>query len=110
MQRTDSEKYGLLLSSSTRQPKPILLAELPTPDSFLLLVIDNKSVSYALIQLLPSLVTLGLRYKRISHFVWLDVTDFIASDDHVITSKHQRFDTRSTGYVVLVRNHPQREA
>lgn len=93
----DSEKYGLLLGSATRQPKPILLAELPTPDSFLLLVIDNKSVSYALIQLLPSLVTLGLRYKRIAHFAWLDVSDFVALDDPAIITRPQRFDTRSTG-------------
>ncbi|GHJ85111.1 hypothetical protein NliqN6_1513 [Naganishia liquefaciens] len=96
----DSEKYGLVLSSSGRQPKPILLAELPTPNSFLLLVIDNKAISYALIQLLPSLMTLGLRQKRISHCVWLDVTDFIASDDPAISAKPHRIDTRSTGFDV----------
>lgn len=94
---TDSEKYGLLLGSGNRQPKPILLAELPNPDSFLLLVIDNKSVSYALIQLLPSAVTLGLRYKRIANFAWLNVSDFETSNDHASTPNPHRINTRSTG-------------
>jgi hypothetical protein len=94
---SDFEKYGLLLGSGTRQPKPILLAELPNPDSFLLLVIDNKSISYALIQLLPSAVTLGLRYKRIANLAWLNVSDFESGNDPASVPNPHRISTRSTG-------------
>lgn len=93
----DSEKYGLLLGSGTRQAKPILLAELPNPDNFLLLVIDNKSISYALIQLLPSAVTLGLRYKRMANLAWLNVSDFEGSNDPASAPNPHRISTRSTG-------------
>jgi hypothetical protein len=93
----DSEKYGLLLGSGNRQPKPILLAELPNPDSFLLFVIDLKSISYALIQLLSSAITLGLRYKRIANLAWLNVSDFEGGSDLISAPNSHRISTRSTG-------------
>ncbi|KAJ9098285.1 hypothetical protein QFC21_004614 [Naganishia friedmannii] len=77
----DSEKFGLVLGHGGRQQKPVLLADLPTPDSYLLLVIDNKSVSYALIQLLSSVASFGNRHRRIANFMWLNVADFASAED-----------------------------
>ncbi|KAJ9110251.1 hypothetical protein QFC19_001654 [Naganishia cerealis] len=96
----DSEKYGLILGQGGRQQKPVLLADLPTPDNYLLLVIDNKSVSYALIQLASSAVSLGLRYKRIANFMWLNVADFGSNEDRDALQGTHHVGERSTGFDV----------
>ncbi|KAJ9119422.1 hypothetical protein QFC24_005655 [Naganishia onofrii] len=96
----DSEKFGLILGHGGRQQKPVLLADLPTPDSYLLLVIDNKSVSYALMQLLSSAVSLGMRYRRIANFMWLNVADFGSAEDRDAHQSSHDIGERSTGFDV----------
>jgi hypothetical protein len=87
----------LILGHGGRQQKPVLLADLPTPDSYLLLVIDNKSVSYALMQLLSSAVSLGMRYRRIANFMWLNVADFGSAEDRDAHQSSHDIGERSTG-------------